>query len=69
MRERGSGVAFITEPPAISITANVAHGHYRSGASRTKWAMSVKVLQATRDRINRALDRYAAGDEHVIVDD
>lgn len=56
---------FIHEPPVIEITAGVVIIRYRDGER----AMSVKTLARAVDRGNRALQRHAAGDQNIIVDD
>lgn len=62
-------VAHITAVPVIEIRQNVASGHYRSGDVRTPWATTVPILRATGERIARALERYAAGEQDIVVDD
>jgi hypothetical protein len=69
MGKMESSVAYTTEPPVISISGNVAQKTFRSGGRQIRLAMPVAVLRATRDRLNRALDRYAAGEEDILIDD
>lgn len=61
-------VAYITEAPTIEISGGVAHVKDRSGATRIERAMSVKNLVKYRDRISRALDRYARGEDNIVID-
>jgi hypothetical protein len=62
-------VAYVTEAPIIEICGGVAQVRDRSGGTRIERAMSVRNLEKYRDRINRALERYAAGETDIIVDD
>ncbi len=68
-KESKEFVAYVTEAPTIEISGGVAHVRDRSGGTRIERAMSVRNLEKYRDRISRALERYAAGETDIIVDD
>jgi len=61
-------VPFVTGTPTVAILSGVAHTRARTGDQPLEQAMSVRTLQAYRDRINLALERYANGEADIIVD-
>lgn len=69
MHHDGEFVAHITEAPIIEISDEIVHVRYRSGDFRQTRAMSIKVATKAGDRLARALARYAAGEQNIIVDD
>jgi NaMN:DMB phosphoribosyltransferase len=60
--------AFIQEAPIIEIKGGVAIIRYR-GDPQGDRAMSVRTLARALERGQRALQRHAAGEENVIVDE
>jgi hypothetical protein len=62
-------IAHITDPPIVEISDGLVRARYRSGGRHMENSLSVKTLAKTGDRITRALARYAAGEQNVIVDD
>lgn len=60
---------FMQEPPVIEISNGIVLVHYRPGTCCSDRAMSVRCLERSVDRARRALERYAAGETDVIVDD
>lgn len=62
-------VAHITEAPTIEIRDGVAHVRDRSGNLRIDRAMSIKSFAKYVERGRRALERHAAGDAIIVVDD
>lgn len=61
--------AHLTEVPVFEINDGVAVARARSGNRIINQAMSVKVLSKAVDRARRALERYANGEQNIIVDD
>jgi hypothetical protein len=61
-------VPYCGGPSAIHITRNVVRVVDRSGDVRIEKAMSVGDLERTGQRIKLALERYARGEQDVIVD-
>jgi hypothetical protein len=62
-------VAFIEGAAIVEVNGGVVRIRERSGEQRIERTMSVKTARATVERIGRALERYARGDENVVVDD
>lgn len=62
-------VAHIARPANIEISDGVVHVREESGNHRIERTMSVKTARRTLDRLSRALERFAAGEQNVIVDD
>ena len=62
-------IAHISEAPTIEIRDGVAHVLDRSGPMRIERAMSVKSFAKYVERGQRALKRYADGEQSIIVDD
>lgn len=62
-------IAHITEAPTIEISDAVAHVRDRSGNVRIDRAMSVRSFTKYVERGQRALERYAKGEQNIIVDD
>lgn len=62
-------VAHITEAPTVEIRDGVAHVRDRSGNMRIDRAMSVRSFAKYVERGQRALERHAAGDDNVCIDD
>lgn len=69
MAKGGSMVAYIAGPSAIEIRSGVVHVRDRSGAQCIERTMSVKVLADNVKRGERALARFASGEENIVVDD
>jgi hypothetical protein len=65
---RGS-IVFIDEPATVQISGGIVHVRERSGGRRIKRTMSVATAEKTAERIRRALDRWAKGDQDIIVGD
>jgi hypothetical protein len=61
--------AFIECPAVVEISGGVVRICERSGEQRIERTMAIKTAAQTGERIKRALERYAKGDENVIVDD
>jgi hypothetical protein len=59
--------AFIDEPPVIEINGGIARISYRR--ADIERVMSVRTLRRVVERGKRALERHAAGDEHVVIDE
>ena len=62
-------VVYLSEVPTVTIVAGVVHVIRYTGTGKVTRAMSIKTLQKFRDRVDRALERYASGEQDVIVDD
>ena len=62
-------IVFVTEAPIIEMRGGVVHIRYTSNGEATERTMSVKTFAKAIERGQRALDRYARGEENVIVDD
>jgi hypothetical protein len=61
--------AHICDTPTVEISDNIVHVRFRSGQVRAETTMSVRLLTKSVARANRALERYAAGEQNIIVDD
>lgn len=58
---------YLEEAPIIEINGGVAVARYVK--ARIDRAMSVRTLARTTERCRRALERHAAGEDNIIVDD
>lgn len=61
-------VIYLDEPPTVEISGGVVHIRDRSGARLIERAMSIKNFRRSLERGQRALDRYAKGEENVVED-
>jgi hypothetical protein len=62
-------VAFYSEPPRFEISNGIVNIRLRSGGDVTEMAMPVCTFIRAIDRSQRAIKRYTAGAESVIIDD
>jgi hypothetical protein len=62
-------IAHVTEAPTVEISDGIALVRYRIGGVRLRRTLSVKTLEKAVERGQRALARYSAGEQNVIVDD
>ncbi len=62
-----SAVPYIGSVPTVSHEGNVFSLKCHSGGEIVELALSVKTVLALRDRLSDALDRYARGEEYIIL--
>ncbi len=62
-------VAHLDEAPVVQIRKGVGRIIDRSGRARIERTMSIQDMRVYYERVGRALERHAAGEQDVIVDD
>jgi hypothetical protein len=62
-------VAHITEVPTIEISDGIVLVRYRIGGAPVLRTLTLKTANKAGERLARAMARYAAGEQNVIVDD
>jgi hypothetical protein len=62
-------VAFFNEPARVEINDKVVTVMLRSGRDFIEFAMPLCVYAQNVQRGKRALERYSAGDQSIIIDD
>lgn len=68
MGKQFSPLAFVTEPPVFEVNGGVFHIRARSGDSCIEFAMSATCFAHGLSRAKTAMDRYAEGEQNVIID-
>lgn len=69
MGKHFSPLAFVTEPPVFEVNGGVFHIRARSGDSCIEFAMSPRCFAQGLDRAKTAAERYARGEQNIVVDD